>query len=94
MESLLANFSRKSDRKPLQLYAGFNHQRERDNFVRFSNLVDRANVGLQRSEREPQFFAGNMASLSTSLAAVSAERIEIRPDGSNLRQTVTYEWSQ
>jgi hypothetical protein len=95
-ESLLANFSRKSDRKPLQLYAGFNHTRERDNFVRFSNLVDRANVGMQGGgrEREPQFFSGNMAGLSTTLAAVSVERIEIRPDGGKMRQTVTYEWSQ
>jgi hypothetical protein len=45
-------------------------------------------------EREPQFFSRNLASLSSTLAAVSAERIEVHGDGGKVRQTVTYEWSQ
>lgn len=97
MESVLSNFSRKSDRKPAQLLAGFNHAHERNNFARFTGLVDRPNVAAPNStgtEREPQFFSGNMASLSSTLAAVSAERIEVRSDGGKVRQTVTYEWSQ
>jgi hypothetical protein len=96
MEAVLANFSRKSDRKPAQLLAGFNHQQERNNFTRFAGLVDRPNVAAPNStgEREPQFFSGNMGSLSSTLAAVSAEKIEIRGDAGRVRQTVTYEWSQ
>ena len=97
MESMLSNFSRKSDRQPAVLLAGFNHQHERGNFSRFANLIDRPNVGMSNglgTEREPQFFSGNIASLSSTLAAVSAERIEVRGDGGKVRQTVTYEWSQ
>ena len=94
---MLSNFSRKSDRKPAQLLAGFSHTRERIGFLRFTSLVDRPNVGIRNgmgNERQPQFFSGNMASLSSTLSAVSAERIEVRGDGDQVRQTVTYEWSQ
>jgi hypothetical protein len=97
MESVLANFQIKLDRKPLEYYAGFNHQRERENFNRFTGLVDRPSTPTpfeKGSEREPQFFSGNMASLSNTLTDVSAERIEIRTDGGTVKQTVTYEWSQ
>lgn len=97
MESVLTNLPHRSDRKPLEYFAGFNHKQERENFVRFISLVDRPNVPVNAgpgSEREPQFFSGNMASLSATLADVSAERIEIRSDGGKVRQTVTYEWSQ
>jgi hypothetical protein len=97
MESILANFSRKSDREPAELVAGFSHQHERSNFTRFVGLIDRPNGPVQggrAADREPQFFSGNMESLSNTLALVSAERIEIRNDGGKVRQTVTYEWSQ
>ena len=97
MESILANFQNTVDRKPLEYYAGFNHQREHENFVRFTALVDHPNAPAaltNGSEREPQFFSGNMASLSATLADVSAERIEIRSDGGTVKQTVTCEWSQ
>ncbi len=97
MESMLSKFGRESDRKPAELLAGFNHQHERSNFMHFASLVDRPNMGIaygQNSERQPQFFSGNMSSLSSTLGAVSAERIEVRSDGGKVRQTVTYEWSQ
>jgi hypothetical protein len=97
MESVLSNFDRKFDHKPAQLLAGFNHQQEHKNFMRFAGLVDRPNMGMpngRNSEREPQFFSGNMGSLSSALSAVSAEKIEVRGDAGKVRQTVTYEWSQ
>ena len=95
MQAVLANFSRKSERKPAELLAGFNHDHERANFARLAGVIDRRNSGaLDASQREPQFFSGNMASLSTMFVAVSGERIEIRSEGSRVRQTVTYEWSQ
>lgn len=97
MVSILSNFNRKSDRKPAQLVTGFNHQHEHNNFTRFAGLIDRPNgspINSQGSERQPQFFSGNMASLSSTFAAVSAETVEIRADGGKVKQTVTYEWSQ
>lgn len=97
MESMLSKFGRESDRKPAELLAGFNHRHERSNFMRFASLVDRPNMGIaygQNSERQSQFFSGSMSSLSSTLGAVSAERIEVRSDGGKVRQTVTYEWSQ
>jgi len=97
LESVLSNFGRKSDRKPAELLAGFNHQHERNNFARFANLIDRPNGATPNAtgaDRVPQFFSGNMASLSSTLAAVSAERIEVRGDAGKVRQTVTYEWSE
>jgi hypothetical protein len=95
--SLLANFTRKSVRPPADLLAGFNHQREHGNFVRFTGLIDRPNAlsdNQQNPNSEPQFFSGNMASLSSALAAVSSEKIEVRSEGPKVRQSVTYEWSQ
>jgi len=96
-EAILANFSRKSDRKPADLLAGFNHQQERADFARFSTVVDRPNATVVNAENrrgEPQFFSNNMASLSATLAAVSGEKIEVRSEGNNERQTVIYEWAQ
>ena len=96
MEALLSNFSHKSDHEPAQLLAGFSHQHERSNFIRFASLIDRPNTAMNRmgAERAPQFFSDNMASLSSTLSAVSAETVEVRGDGGAVRQTVTYEWSQ
>src|SRR6266567_4468419 len=97
MQSILSNFSRKPDHKSAQLIAGFNHARESDRFASFAGLVDRpggAKSYGMGTDRQPQFFSANMASLSSTLAAVSTERIEIHGDGGMVRQTVTYEWSQ
>ena len=97
MTAMLSNFSRKSDVKPATFIAGFNHARERANFSLFSGVVDRPNLGQSNvpgMERQPQFFSENMASLSSTLADVAAERITVRADGGKVSQTVTYEWSQ
>jgi hypothetical protein len=95
IEAMLSNFNRKSDTKPAVLVAGFNHDRERENFARFSGVVDRPNL-TQRNvpgvERQPQFFAENLASLSSTLAGVSAENIVVRIGGDKVLQTVIYEW--
>jgi hypothetical protein len=94
-EGILANFSRKSDRRPGDLLAGFDHQREGVNFARLSRVVDRPSATMADDRRvEPQFFSGNMASLSTTLAAVSSEQIEVRSQENKERQTVIYEWAQ
>jgi len=95
MQSMLAKASQRSERAPLELLAGFRHDRERGNFERFMRLVDRpGGASSENGVREPQFFSGNMSSLSATLSGVSAEHIEIRSEGSKVRQTVNYEWSQ
>lgn len=96
-EAMLSNFNRKSDMKPASMIAGFNHGRERANFTRFSEVVDRPHrtqsdaPGIQTP---PQFFSENIASLSSALSGVSRQNIVVRTDGSRVFQTVTYEWSQ
>ena len=99
--AMLSNFNRKSDVKPVVFVAGFNNSRERANFARFSDVVDRPNLAQSNVpgntsgiERQPQFFSENMASLSSTLAGVSTERITVRTDGDRTLQTVTYGWLQ
>jgi hypothetical protein len=96
-ESLLANFNRKSIFEPAEFIAGFNHQRESSNFARFTGVIDRAGTNSDstpNAEGQPQFFSGNMTSLSRILAAVSSEKIEVHEDGGMMRESVIYEWSQ
>jgi hypothetical protein len=94
-ESLLTNLNRKPDREPAAMLAGFNHAHERSNFGRFVNFIDRPGASAgSGSERQPQFFSGNLASLSETLAAVSSESVEVRNDAGKIRQTVKYEWPQ
>ncbi len=95
LEGVLSRFQQQSTRKPSELFAGFNHSHERQNFTRLTTVVDRpGGTSNDNSERQPQFFSGNMASLSGTLADVSAEQIEVLSDGNTVRQTVTYEWSR
>lgn len=97
MSGILANMNRKSDVKPVVFVAGFDHQRERENFARFAGAVDRPDMGLANipgAERQPHLFSENIASLSATLAAVSSEKIVVRDAGDKVLQTVTYQWSQ
>ncbi|MGO9865870.1 MAG: hypothetical protein ACLPLR_19870 [Terriglobales bacterium] len=97
IEATLANFNRKPDLKPAVFVAGFNHENELATFARFSGVIDRPNLAQSNMpgvEREPQFFSENMASLSSTLAAVSAEKVIVRNEGDKVLQTVTYEWSK
>ena len=97
MQALLVNFHRNAVEKPAELLAGFNHEHERANFSRFAGLVDGSNMamgGAQGAAHQPQFFSGNLASLSASVAGVASEKIEVRSDGDKVFQTVTYQWSQ
>ncbi|MGA7077880.1 MAG: hypothetical protein WBQ43_05490 [Terriglobales bacterium] len=103
LDAILANFKQKPNLKAAVLVAGFNHEREQSNFTRFAALVDRpsvaqfngsANANSNSNDRQPQFFAENVASLSRTLTAVSAERIMVRVEGDKVLQTVTYAWSR
>ncbi len=94
MSSIVSRFSQQPNRNPLARYAGFNHQRERGNFVRLTGLVDHPGIGGSNGEHQPQFFSDNIASLSRTLADVSSERLETYDEGSKVRQTVIYEWAR
>ncbi len=97
IEAMLSNFNRHQDLKPVVFLAAFNHGRERANFGRFAGVVDRPNLAqpnVPDNERQTQFFSENIASFSTALAGVSAEKIVVRADGGKILQTVTYDWSQ
>jgi hypothetical protein len=97
MEALLANFSRKSDQSPAVLVAGFSHAHVRVNFAHFAGLIDgpsRIDAKSWGGVGQPRFFSDNIASLSATLAGVSAENIVVREDGGKVLETVSYEWSQ
>lgn len=92
--AMLARFPERSSRKPTDYYAGFNHEGEHAQFARLMSVLDRPGMdGSRNGEHQPQFFSGNMASLSSTLEDASSERIEIHRDGAKVRQTVTYEWT-
>jgi hypothetical protein len=96
ISGMLANVSRKVDLQPAVFVAGFNHKVERGNFAHFAGVVDRPDLGSLGvpGKGQPQFFSENIASLSATLAAVSAEKIVVREAGDKVLQTVTYKWAQ
>jgi len=94
INGILANVNRKVDLEPAQFVAGFDHQRERENFARLATVVDRPDMNASGGlERQPQFFSENIASLSSTLAGISSEKIVSRNVGDRVVQSVTYEWS-
>jgi hypothetical protein len=97
IEAMLSNFNHTPDTTPAVFVAGFNHEREQASFERFSGVLDRPNMAqgnIRGMERQPQFFSENMASLSATLSAISAEKIIVHVEGDKVLQTVTYEWSR
>ena len=94
MQDMLARSQQQSNRKPMQRFAGFNHKRERQNFSRLADLVDRPGApAYGNSEHRVEFFSGDIASLSNTLADISSEEIEVRSEGNKVRETVSYRWS-
>jgi len=93
LATMLAKFEIKPDRHPGVFIGEFSHQRERANFARFSQIVDRPSATANAESSEPQFFSGTIASLSSSLLSAANESITVRVDKDNVRQTVTYRWS-
>jgi hypothetical protein len=80
----------KREPQPSTIYAaGFNHARERQNFYKFSSLLDQ---GARATDAEPQFFSQNIASFSRSFARLESEEIVTRQTKDKMQQTVTYRW--
>jgi hypothetical protein len=97
LNQLLANLNQKADLKPALFAAGFDHGRERENFGRLTGLLGRPgdNTGGSPGQgHTPEFFSENIASLSSTLAGVTSEKIVVRDAGDKVLQTVTYEWAR
>lgn len=75
------------------LAASFDHQRERENFVALTKILDLGS-GSPQNGGSPEFFSENLASLSFTLKNISSERILIRDAGDRQTQTVIYAWAQ
>ncbi len=93
--SMLANVNQKIAMQPAVFVAGFNPARERANFDRLAGVLDRPNAAPANtpdSGRAPQFFSENIASLGSTLAGISSEKVVIRDAGDKITQTVTYTW--
>jgi hypothetical protein len=75
--------------QPASYSAGLSHSRERQNFYKFSSLVDQRSI---TKDAEPQFFSQNMASFSRSFAKLDSEEIITRQTKDRIQQTVTYRW--
>jgi hypothetical protein len=75
--------------QPVSYAAGFNHSGERQNFYKFTSLVDQQSVA---KEGEPQFFSRNMASFSRAFARLDSEEIVTHQTKDKIQQTVTYRW--
>jgi hypothetical protein len=97
VNGMLAQVDQKPAAKPAVFVAGFDHQRERENFARFFSLVDQPNINSTQNpgaERQPQFFSDNIASLSATLGPLMSENIVVRDTGDKVLQTVVYKWSR
>jgi hypothetical protein len=93
LTGMLANGNQKTTLKPAAFVAGFDHQKEKDNFARLTGLLDKPEGGPGAGSA-PNFFSDNIAGLSSALAGLSSERIVVRDAGSKVIQTVTYEWAR
>lgn len=97
LNQLLGNMNQKAALKPALFAAGFDHGRERENFSRLTELLDRSgNDAGDPAGRghTPEFFSENIGSLSSTLAGVASEKIVVRDAGDKVLQTVTYEWAR
>jgi hypothetical protein len=74
---------------PASYAAGFNHSRERQNFYKFTNLVDQH---AEDKEGAPRFFSQNIAGFSRAFNQLDSEEIITRQTKDRIQQTVTYRW--
>jgi hypothetical protein len=75
--------------------AGFNHQRERQNFYEVTDTIDKAAPAPPTyGRKEPRFFSQNITSFSRTLARLESEKVVVREVENKVFQTVTYQWSE
>ena len=89
LSSALEGLNKKPAGPGVVFAAAFDHQRERENFVALTKMLD-----IGANSGSPEFFSENIASLSFVLKDVSSERIIIRDDRDRQTQTVVYAWAK
>ena len=94
VQFVLAQAAEKGQSEPATYIASFRHDTERANFYKMTSLLDQAsrNNFTGQSEYQPEFFSGNLGSLSRTLSGVRSETIKMRRSGAADLQTVRYEW--
>lgn len=72
--------------------AGFHHLSEREHFIRLAKLLDHP-APAGENDNAPQFFSGNMTSLSNTFRDLDSETFteSLAPDNV-IHQTVVYQW--
>jgi hypothetical protein len=105
MEAMLARVPARAV-PPLEatLVGGFDHEVAAAPFARLSALIDRVETsgaaaqvpvsGASADGKIPAYFAGDLAGLSKTFAAMRSERVVERRDGLVMRETVTYVWQR
>ncbi len=91
LTSMLANTNQETSRTTAEFAAGFDHQREKGNFVRLAGLLEKS-AGGSGAAGAPDFFSGNIGSLSSALDGLASVKVVIRDAGDKLNETVTYQW--
>ncbi len=82
----------------LVMLSGFDHETEGANFARATQLMDGVNANANTDSNDdgsgqaPQFFSHNLASLSSTFAAMRTEEVSAFWKSGALHQTVRYEW--
>jgi hypothetical protein len=91
LSAMLANLKQQNAQQPAVYVAGFDHSRERENFLTLTRLLDKS--GGSGAGDTPDFFSRNIGSLSSTLTGLSSEKIVIRDAGDKVTQRITYEWA-
>lgn len=96
LDAMVSGMNQKVVLKPALFVGGFDHGHERANFARLTGLLDRSGNeagAVSGTPHAPEFFSGNLQSLSATLADVTSEKIVVRDAGDRVLQTVTYQWA-
>jgi hypothetical protein len=93
LTAALVNVDRKSTTPPSALAAGFNHQSEQGPFLKLTHMLNLENASGSAGQA-PDFFSGNIGSLSQMLSGLASEKIVVRDSADKQTQTVTYEWAR
>lgn len=92
LADMLDGMTKKTTAPPAEFAAGFDHQREMENFATLTKLLD---FGARPggNEEGPEFFSDNIAGLSSTLKGISSETVVIRDAADRQIQTVVYAWA-
>lgn len=94
LEEVSSRLGKTASAAPAELIAGFDHGSEGRRFARLTTALDyQDRGGGDAASRTPEYFSGNLASLSAVVGTVSSEKVVVRDAGEKVQQTVTYKWA-